>query len=142
MAEAISCLRQRPHLQRSHHQQHLLSLTPASQWWLQLPTLPYARRYPNRISAAGSSSLETDVVDLILPGMRTMRAIKVVYASHLAMESAGPAASMDTCSTNAHSNAWAVAAVAVAAVLVVVALGLTRFGMGNHPTRTLPTPIS
>ena len=141
MAEAISCLRQRPHLQRSHHQQHRLSLTPASQWWLPLPTLPCARRYPNRISAAGSSNL-SDADELLIPGMRTMGASKVVYASLLATESAGTAESLGTWRMTAHSSAWAVAAAAVVAVLVVVALGLARFGMGNHPTRTPPTPIS
>ena len=89
-----------------------------------MPTLPCARRYTNRISAAGSS---TDVDDLI-PGMHTMRASKVVYASHMVTEGAGTAGNSDTCSTTAHSSAWAVAVAAAAAVaaLVVVALGLYR----------------
>ena len=106
-----------------------------------MPTLPCARRCPN--SAAGSSSnLGTDVDELTTPDIRTsMGANKVVYASHLATESAGTAASMDTCSTNAHSSAWAAAA-AVAAALVVVALVLDRFGMANHHTQAPPTPIS
>ena len=106
-----------------------------------MPTLPYARRYPN--SAAGSSNLGTDVDELTTPDIRTsMGANKVVYASLLATESAGTAESLGTWRTTAHSSAWAVAAAAVAAVLLVVALVLDRFGMERHPTQTPPTPTS